>query len=168
MKNSILLLSLSWWIGAAAMHGGPAPVSLRWTEVGPMIQGNQVDLDLADGSKISGEVVTVRERSIVVSVKHGSRRGSGAASGSEIERGSIRLIRLHKTPGRWGRKLGTGVGLLAGLSMGSYATFQTVDHSNSGAAGLVVFTAVTSASTVAGYFVGKHLDGRTILIQVIP
>lgn len=164
----ILLLSMSWWIAAVDLRAGPAPVSLKWAEVGPMVQGNHVDLELTDGGRVSGEVVAVRDSSLVISAKPGSGRRRGAGSGSEVDRKSIRLIRLQKTPGRWGRKLGTGVGLLAGLSMGSYAAFQTVDHSDSGAAGLIVFTAVASASAVAGYFVGKHLDGRTILIQVIP
>ena len=164
----ILLLSMSWWLAAGDLRAAPAPVALKWAEVGPMIQGNRVELDLTDGGKISGEVVAVRESSIVISAKNSSRRGSGAGSGSEVDRKSIRLIRLQKTPGRWGRKLGAGVGLLAGLSVGSYAAFHAIDHSDSGAAGLIVFTAVASASTVAGYFIGKRLDGRTILIQVIP
>src|SRR5258706_204797 len=88
------------------------PLELKWTELAPIIQGQRVELALKQGQKIKGEAVVVREDSLVMDVK-----GKRSAA---IPRTDIRLIKLERTRGRWGRNLGTTIGLLTGISVGGY------------------------------------------------
>lgn len=128
------------------------PVELRWSEIGPLIQSRRVELTLVDGARLTGEVVVVREDSIVM----------GKAS---APRASVSLIKVEKQRGSWGRKLGTVIGVLSGLVVGGYVTALTAD---SGRAGIPLFLGIASGVTLGGYYIGRGIDHRTTLIKIAP
>lgn len=128
------------------------PVELKWSELAPLIQSRRVELTLVDGAKLKGEAVVVREDSIVL--------GSGS-----IPRSSVSLIKLQRTRGSWGRKLGTVIGVLGGLVVGGYVTAVAT---NSAGAGIPLFLGMASGVTLGGYYIGRGIDYRTTLIKVAP
>jgi len=127
-------------------------VELRWSELAPLIQGRRVELTLGDGAKLRGEAVVVREDSIVM-------------ANASIPRESVSLIKVDKSRGSWGRKLGTVIGVVSGIVAGAYVSAVSTD---SAATGIPIFLGVSSAGTLGGYFVGRGIDKRSILIKVIP
>ena len=139
-------------LGQTASFAESKPVELRWSELAPLIQSRRVELTLVDGAKLKGEAVVVREDSIVM----------GNAS---IPRSSVSLIKLQRTRGSWGRKLGTVIGVLSGLVVGGYVTAVAT---NSAGAGIPLFLGMASGVTLGGYYIGRGIDYRTTLIKVAP
>lgn len=148
-----------------SMLAESSPVELRWNELASMIVGHQVEAVLADGAVLSGEAVTVRETALVMDVKevHGAheyQRGSAT-----IPRAEVTLIKVQRTRGSWGRSMGTVVGVLSGVSVGSYvAAF----HTSSASAGIPTFVGMASGMSLSGYYIGRQLDRRLTLIRIIP
>ncbi len=136
-----------------ASFAASPPIELHWSELSPLIQNRRVELTLVGGAKRKGEVLLVREDSIVLEK-------------ATVPRESVSLIKLEKQGDRWGSKLGTTLGVLTGLVVGGYVT--AVAAPDSAATGIPLFLGVTSGVTLGGYYIGKKLDHRTILIKVIP
>jgi len=149
---SILLLCA----GERSSLAESKPLELKWTELAPIIQGQRVELALKQGLKIKGEAVVVREDSLVMDVKKGS---------AAIPRTDIRMIKLVRTRGNWGRNLGTTIGVLTGISVGGYVA-GTQTHS--AGAGIPLFLVMASALTLAGYHSGRGLDARVTVITIVP
>ena len=42
------------------------PVEVKWKELAPLIKGYDVTLELIDGVKVRGEVIAIREDSILI------------------------------------------------------------------------------------------------------
>jgi hypothetical protein len=135
-------------------------LSLRWNELAPVIQGQRVAVSLTDGRTVRGEVMAVRDDALVVDISRGSVPGDGT-----IPRASVTTIRLKRTPGGWGRHLGTVLGVLSGLVIGGWVTAETTDSAGTG---IPLFLGVASAMTVGGYYAGKQLDQKETVIQVVP
>src|SRR5437868_1074928 len=112
--------------------GGPKRLELRWAELSPLISGRPVEITLADGSILKGQAVVVRSDSLVMNVTHMSggktyRTGSGV-----IPRHAISLIRVKSMPGTWGRKLGTTIGVLTGVTVGGYVAGHNLQSAATG------------------------------------
>jgi hypothetical protein len=93
----------------------------------------------------------VREEALVMDVKSTSNAKAYPKGSATIPRASITLIQVERRRGSWGRKLGTVVGALSGVMLGSYVAVRTA-HSN-GTAAIAVFLGIASAGTVGGYYV---------------
>ena len=158
---SILLLCAGQTAGLAESK----PLELKWTELAPMIAGQRVELALTQGSKVKGDVVVVREDSIVMNVTKVSAAKTYQKGSAVIPRGAIRLIRVENTRGGWGRNLGTTIGVLTGILVGGYVAGTTTQ---SAGAGIPLFLVIASALTVGGYHAGKRLDVRVVSIRIMP
>ena len=141
------------------------PLELKWGEISPMIKGQQVQLVLPEGTAIQGEAIAVREEALVMDVKSTSSAKAYPKGSATIPRASITLIQVERRRGSWGRKLGTVVGVLSGVMVGSYVTVKTA-HSDGPA--IATFLGIASAGTVGGYYVGKELDRQVTLIKIVP
>jgi hypothetical protein len=157
-----LLLALA-MVAQTGAWAESKPLELKWNELAPLISGNRVELELKDASKVRGEAVAVREDGIVVDVKKPTsayKKGNAV-----IPRDSLTRIRLERRRGSWGRSLGVTLGLISGLAVGGYTAAVTAD---SAAAGISIFIVIASAATIAGYALGRGLDKRVTVIQVVP
>jgi hypothetical protein len=164
-KYQIVLLILLLCAGQTSGLAAAQPIELKWNELTPVIQGHRVEVALKEGTKIQGEAVVVRGDSLVVEVKKVSGGKTYHKGSAAIPRTEISLIKLERTRGNWGRKLGVTIGLLSGLTVGGYVA-ATATHS--AGAGIPLFLGVASAVTLAGYYAGRGLDGRITLIRIIP
>ena len=141
------------------------PLELKWGELSPMIRGQQVQLVLPEGTAIQGEAMAVREEEFVMDVRSTSNAKAYPKGSATIPRASITLIQVERRRGSWGRKLGTVVGVLSGVMLGSYVMVKTT-HSDGPA--IATFLGIASAGTVGGYYVGKELDRRVTQIKIVP
>ena len=141
------------------------PLELKWGELSPIIGGQQVQLVLPEGTAIQGEAIAVREEALVMDVKRTSNAKAYPKGSATIPRASITLIQVERRRGSWGRKIGTVVGVLSGVMLGSYVT---VKANPSVGPGIATFLGIASAGTVGGYYVGKELDRRVTLIKIVP
>jgi hypothetical protein len=138
------------------------PLELRWTELAPLIGGQRVEVLLNDGLKIKGEVIAVRDDTIlldVASAAKGYPKGNGT-----VARGSLMQINLERRRGAWGRSLGTVFGILTGMTVGGYAAA----HTDSAGAAIPTFLGVSTAIGTGGYYLGRAIDRRITKIRLVP
>ena len=74
-------------------------------------------------------------------------------------------LRMIKTKAAWGRRLGTTLGLAAGLTLRGYTAAKT---GGSDAAILTTFLGITGAATVGGFFLGRSADRKVTTIRIVP
>jgi hypothetical protein len=74
------------------------------------------------------------------------------------------MVKLTETHGRWGRKMGSGLGTLAGVLAGGYIAGTTASSAGSG---LAIFGVLTGVGALGGYYIGKSADARDTLIRVV-
>ena len=141
------------------------PLELKWTELAPMIMGQSIELELKLGSRVKGEAVVVRGDSLVMNVRKVSGAKTYPIGSAEIPRSDISLIRVERTRGVWGRKLGTRIGTLAGLAVGAYVAGTTA---RSAGAAIPLFVVIASAATLGGYYAGRGADKRVTTIRIMP
>ncbi|MEO8050294.1 MAG: hypothetical protein ABI833_07745 [Acidobacteriota bacterium] len=82
-----------------------------------------------------------------------------------IPRDAVNTLSVKEFRGKWGRSVGVSLGIITGITYGGYAA---IAGTNSAAAGLPTFLAITGAATIAGYYLGKSADRRAKRIRVIP
>jgi hypothetical protein len=139
------------------------PMELRWNELAPLIVGHRVEVILTEGPKVRGEIIAVREDALVLDV---TSRVKGYEKGNaSLPRTSISLVKVERTRGSWGRTMGTVVGVMSGVVLGSYVVAKT---SGPFGAAVPVFLGTASAVSIAGYFTGREIDRRATLIRVMP
>ncbi len=149
-------------IAAQTSAGNPpraGVLSLRWSELAPMIQGQHVTVGLANGADVSGDVVAVRDDALVMDVSRGS------LTGGTIPRDSVTTLRFKRSKGSGVRTLGTVIGVLSGVVLGGWASAEAADSAGTG---IPLFLGVASGITIAGYYAGKRLDQKETVIQIVP
>ena len=140
------------------------PLELKWGELAPTVQGHPVELTLAGGVKVTGEVAAIREDAMVLDVSKTSDAKAYPKGNASVPRSSIQLLKLKRAAG-WGRTLGTTLGVLSGITVGGYAAGST--QKDAGPA-IAVFLIVAGAISVGGYYLGKQADQRATTIRIVP
>jgi len=158
----IIALFTLYCAGQSALMAESKVLAVTWKELTPLIHGHQVTLELTDGAKVSGEVMAVREDSILLDVSAAEK--AHAASGGSIARNTISLIHLRRTRGNWGRNMGTVLGVMGGIVLGGYAAA----HTSSAGAAIPTLIGISSGAGLGGYFAGKQLDKRVTHLKVVP
>src|SRR6188768_2123167 len=148
--------------GDSAITAESKALEVTWKELAPLISGYQVTLELIDGVRVTGEVIAVREDSILMDVSTAVK--THAAGNGLIPRKTIALIHLRRTHGSWGRGMGTVLGVMGGIVLGGYAASKT----NSAGAGIPAFIGISSGGGLSGYYAGKLLDTRVTHMKVVP
>jgi hypothetical protein len=142
----------------AQTEGGPAPVEMKWGEIGPIVVNQRVAVAWKDGRTVRGEVLAVRDTELLLETKT-DKKGS-----MTIPRESIAGLTVTRTKGAGGRTFGTIIGILGGMWIGGY----TASTTDSAAAGIPIFFGVTTLTGMLGYYGGKQLDTRTTRITIVP
>src|ERR1700752_4761125 len=113
-------LLLAATILAAALRGAPAPLSLRWDQLGGTILNQHVIVDLNDGSRVKAVVAAVGAAALAV------RGNKGPASIPREQVAGLRLIRM--------RLRGRIVGAVGGQAAGAGAGVALVSRAGGSAA----------------------------------
>jgi hypothetical protein len=130
-------------------------MTLRWSELSPVIVNRTVSLKLADGTQIRGKAIEVEPQQLVLKVRKIGRQS--------IPRSQITTLDVSRPTVRW-RIVGTLAGAAAGVPLGVVAAIEKdgiFSKSNGGTAiGFVVIAAVTAG----GFLLGWAADRRTTTI----
>jgi uncharacterized protein YcfJ len=129
-----------------AAQAAPAPLNLKWNDLGGAIVQKHIVVNLRNGSQV---------RTIATSVEPGMLIVRDHAPIPRDEIAGLWLVRTRKR----GRILGVSLGALAGLLVGG-----GVAVAGSGPAGV----AIMIAAPIAGYYIGKRWDGQEIPITILP
>jgi hypothetical protein len=165
LKAPVTLLVAFALLGQSTGMAAPRPLELKWSELSSTIRGRTIKLTLPEGATVSGEVIVVREESMVVNVRKASDSKGYPKGNATIPRKSVTVLSMTESNGRWGRKIGSGLGTLSGVLAGGYVAAKTA---NSGGSGLAIFGMITGAATLGGYFIGRSADAKATLIRVVP
>jgi hypothetical protein len=141
------------------------PMELHWGELAPIISGHNVELLVQGTVRIKGEVVSVREDALVIDVKKTANPDLYPKGSALIPRASVNVLKLQRSRGSWGRGLGTVVGVLCGVTIGGYVALAKTRSANTG---IPTFLAISSGTTIAGYYFGRAGDSKTVEIKVVP
>jgi hypothetical protein len=170
MKRSILAVTVVFGLLAqdAAFAGQAVPalprqVDLAWDELPPIVVEQKISTVLADGTKLQGDVLAIREESLVLDVQKSSRKKAYPLGQTEIPRSSLTEIGIIRHRSAAMRIVG---GLLGGIG-GLFGSVGLVYLFDNAAAAWLVFI-VVPLSAVAGYYAGKLADQYTTRVHIRP
>ena len=153
------------WVTVLSAAAQAAQLEVRWSELSPLVVGRTVAIVLPDGTAVSGEAAAVRDAELAMDIRKTSNRTAHPKGMAAIPRASITTVEVREGRAVGGRVLGTVVGVVLGMVIGG----EIVAHSNmSEGPSVGTFSAVTVASTVGGYYVGKKADQRSKTIRIVP
>jgi len=140
-------------------------LELKWNELAPLVVGHRVELTLTGGAKVKGEAVVVREDNLMMDVAGSSGAKPYPKGSAAIPRDQVSLIKVERTRGSWGRSMGTVIGVLSGIVVGTYVAVVSTD---SAGAAIPLFLGIASGAAVGGYFAGRGIDRKVTLIRIVP
>jgi len=141
-------------------------VQSKWDELAPLVTGRKIALVLPAGIHIQGRVLAVQPDGLRMKVTRTSDRKILAKGERLIPRQSVSVLRLTEY-----RKAGRIL-----CTVGSVALAATIIASQEidlyeGPLVVIVPTVATVGTIgvgVGGYFAGKRIDRREVLIRVAP
>jgi hypothetical protein len=148
------------------LAAGAREIQSKWGELAPLVTDRKIALVLPAGTHIQGKVLAVEADGLRMKVTKTSDRKVLAKGERLIPRQSVSVLKLTEY-----RKLGR---LLC--TVGSVAVVAAVIASQEidvyeGPAVILVPTMATVGTIgvgVGGYFAGKRIDRREVLIRVLP
>lgn len=167
MKSAVLIAiaAVSWLCPAALRADSPRELSLKWSELGPAVTDRKVSIGLPDGTYVEGKVQSVEPEGLRMRVTKTSNKTALAKGERLLPKQSVSTISV-----RHDRKIGRIIGVAAAVG-GAVIAIAANDPRVDEGVGLIVIPAVAVGGTaglgVAGYYIGRHFDKRTILIHVV-
>ena len=137
----------------------------EWDELEGLLKDKEVTIALPGGGSLTGEVFAVRPDSLSVNVGKVSGAKGYARGPNTISRESVTTIRVTDSRRGWGRWMGMLLGQIGGLVGGIEVAIHGTDSEG---AAMASFLAVDCSATVAGYYIGRAGDRRTMTLQVSP
>jgi hypothetical protein len=162
--RGLTTLSICFALAPLCTHAKTNPLELKWEELTPLVVGNQVEIELRDGTTVSGEAITFRPDSVVINTKKSSGRKLMPQSSMNVPREAILRMKVEHYSGGWGRGIGKTLGVVTGLGLGGYAGA----HTGSPGAAVATLLGITAASTIIGHHIGKSSDRKFVSIIVVP
>jgi len=163
----MLLLAL---IRSPALAADPQQIELAWSEISPLIEGQEIALVLPDATHLQGKVLAVRPDSLDLDVKKTANPRLHPKGQTSIPRSSVSLIELRKM-----RKFPIGAiaggvaGVVGGTFLGALAGWGIAGDTGDFPVGAVLGSQVGAvAGGIVGGRVGHNLDRRNTLIKIIP
>jgi len=151
--------------GQSSAFAASTPVELKWSELNTAIYGQSVELTLPGAFKIRGEVVAVRDDALVLDIRRTSDARAFPKGNAVVPRASVTLLKLEQQRGSHWRAMGTVIGVLGGVVVGTYIAAKTA---SSPGPGIAIFIATASAASIAGNVAGGAADRKTRLIRIVP
>ena len=123
-RRSLGVLAVFVMINGSLLGSEPEGVlQVRWGELGKLIGGKKVALQLADGARVKGRVGKVEATSLTVKVKKTSNPAAYPKGQAEIPREAVSRIEVRNSNlvrgGREARRIGLTVGAFTGTLFGS-------------------------------------------------
>ena len=156
-----VLLGLGFFPASAERGAG----DIRWNELAALVVGQHVSMPLVGGAVIKGEVLSVRDDSLMLYIRKTSDSSRYPKGQTAIPRAVVTEVRLVEGRGAGGRILGSVVGALVGMVAGAEIA---VHGTHSEAAGVSTFTATAIACTVGGYYLGRRADRHSRVLRIAP
>jgi hypothetical protein len=164
-RTPVILLLVPLLVVQSSAFAASTPLELKWNELAPLVAGHTVEVTLPAGATVKGEVVSVRDESLVLDLTKTSDPKAYPKGNAVIPRASVTLLKLEKGGGSGWRTMGTVVGVLAGVVLGGYIAAKTA---NDVGPGIAIFLVTASGISVAGYAVGRSADKKTTMIRIVP
>jgi hypothetical protein len=162
-QRSLAALILFLCLGQAAV-AQQRPQERKWAELASLIEGREVQLTLPDAVTIRGDVVGVRNDTLILNIGRTTNHVMHPKGHASIPRESVTLIELHERHRSGRRHLGAIVGTAVGVGLGIFAA----QSGYSAGKAVLTGTAVGSGGALIGYFVGRNMGGSKTLIQIVP
>ncbi len=175
LQRSLSVLAVFLMTNGTLLGSEPEGVlQVRWGELGKLIGGKKVALQLAKGARVKGRVRRVTEASIVLWVKRSPDYPKGQ---SEIAREAVSRIEVRSSkkakPAREARRIGLAVGAFAASLAGSTLILfasQRFDGSVPGGIYALQFGVATGVAVLTYRALGpKDITPKRItLIEILP
>src|ERR1700719_759682 len=110
LKSPVRLLVAFALVAQSIVMAAPKPLEVKWSELGSLLQGRNIRLTLPGGVTVGGEVIIVREDTLVLNVHKTSDSRAYPKGNATLPRESVTVVSMTETHGRWGRKMGSGIG----------------------------------------------------------
>ena len=156
MKRALWLILLAVSSASLALAASEE-WELSWSELGAVIPGRKIAVDLPDGEKVRGKALVVTDDGLRMAVKRSSNRKTHPKGVTLIPRASISEVRLIETGSKW-KVIGTIAGVVGGSFLGGLVYCAV-----SPGLGYLVWL----VSGVAGYTTGAEADRHVTRIKVI-
>jgi len=157
MRFALALL----WLSAVALRAADRE-ERTWIEL-PSLVGSEIRFATAMGTTIRGRLTAVESDALVVQIKSTSDKVGYPKGRCVIPRAEVRVFEVRSRTSRY-RVIGTVTGAALGLGLGGLAAI----HTDSGAAAIASFAAITGGVTPAGYFLGVAADNHWTTIVIRP
>ena len=131
-----------------------------WNEL-QGLTGRDVQLVLARGAVVEGELVAVEPEALILQVKRTSDKAAMPKGRASVPRKEVKVLGVRRS-GKKFRVIGTIAGAWFGLGLGSYAALRT----DSAGAALATLAGVGGGLTTLGYFLGDAGDHRLTTIVI--
>lgn len=153
------------WAGQGiAQAGEPDRIQLKWSELGPRVDGRKVALVLPGGTHVEGKVRGVEPEGLRLRVSKTSDRDAMPKGTQLIPRQSVSVLRVTEY-----RKRGRILGTLAAAGTAAAIAAATYPDLYEGTVIIVVPAVVAGGITgaaIGGYYIGKAADKRVTEILV--
>ena len=155
MKRALWLILLAVSSASLALAASEE-WELSWSEIGAVISGRKISVDLPDGEKVRGNALVVEDDGLRMAVKRSSNRKKHPKGVTVIPRASISEMRLIETGSKW-KVIGAVAGVGGGLFLAGLVAYYV------GPAGFFGVWGATGAVCIAA---GFSADRRVTLIKV--
>ena len=162
-RRTTILVAMVMAFGFKATANSTAEI--RWNELAALVVGQDVTIPLLGGGAVAGEVLSVREDSLMMDVRRTSNAARYPTGQTAIPRSAFAELRLNERHGAGGRILGSVVGALVGMVAGAEIAVRGTDSEG---AAVTTFAATSVACTVGGYYAGRSMDRRTRVLHIAP
>lgn len=156
-----------------AWAADPVRVHITWQDLEPLVRGEHVRIETADGVSLEGRAIKVDQDSLVVEVRRSSKPGVYPKGRASVERSSVARIKVIRYIGN-GRKIGKTIGGAAGLAAGLTGAVAIGFEENPDTAGrrkvaiALLIPGAIIGGLLAGWLLGRAADREVTLIEIIP
>ncbi|MBL8173784.1 MAG: hypothetical protein JNK48_03895 [Bryobacterales bacterium] len=130
-------------------------ITLRWNELNGALANRTATVTLTDDRRFTGVVRSVNAEALAM-----DRVPSG-----RIERSAIREIRVRRIKGPRRAIFAAGIGAGTAFATLPWAISDSRINVSDGAR-IAQWAGIAAAATAAGYFIGRHLDGKETIIRI--
>lgn len=142
-------------------------VQLRWEELSPLVTGREIGIQLPDGARLKGDVITVRDDSLYMDVTKTSNKLSYPKGQLSIPRASVAAMDLRQIKKVRGRVIGTTVGVVGGVFAAAAVAVGLCRADTCGAAAGWGAIGAGVGIAVLGNRLGHEADMDKMTIQII-
>ena len=125
-------------------------------------------LILPNGTIVQGQIVGVGNDDLAFKVSQSSDQRAYPKGRRAIPRSSVLTVRLTQTKSAKGRIIGTLAGVFCGAAIGTAAALSQPDNTGANAAAGAGMLAAWVGTSVAGYYVGRSFDRKTVFVKALP